>query len=475
MFPAIDFSSDKALAALNTSLQLLPLIIPSWRWPFSPRQVTHSRDLLPFLLAPWSAPSEINLFVVASRLIQASFLLVCLPPDFHFVAYPLWIILALVRTQIGALMTQGDGSTFPFLFQHWALYEEISGLGPIMVIYFHMCGAPNILHVNPSVFLVIFPAIMAFLDDAPWTYGVAIVLGILISFVCNTAFSDKKTYLPFPALSISSITELQLGRVFVASLVLLCIPNLLIAYIDTPTGATIPHLDILVLSFPRPGANTDKMLLATIDSFAPYFSPNVAMSVFTHVGGYSGYKAARSTYSDRVVFHADADENGVHPWGQYQQIAEALTWMEGAMRGDWLMLVEDDAPLCPDAWPALERVLHGLDKTQAASVGAGTSGVVLHRSQMEIVAELFRFHAAHPTAWRKTPEMIMQECLSGVSGICRPPSDVDRAGRGRGGGDAGGLVISSRVLLDHVESSSAKWRCGWRHPLHGRPGLEVVL
>ena len=139
----LNISTDSALAVFNASLQLLPLLIPAWRWPFAPRQVTDGRDLLPLLLAPWSSPSHTHPGIILSRLIQATLLVLRIPPDFHLAAYPLWILLALVRTELGFILTRSVGWALPPLFRHWALYEETSGLGATMVIYFYMAGIPE--------------------------------------------------------------------------------------------------------------------------------------------------------------------------------------------------------------------------------------------------------------------------------------------------------------------------------------------
>lgn len=49
----------------------------------------------------------------------------------------------------------------------------------------------------------------------------------------------------------------------------------------------------------------------------------------------------------------------------------------------------------------------------------------------------------------------------------------------------GPLVITSRLVLDHLGGSAStalgrvygaeKWRCGWRHPFHGRQEVDVVV
>jgi hypothetical protein len=47
------------------------------------------------------------------------------------------------------------------------------------------------------------------------------------------------------------------------------------------------------------------------------------------------------------------------------------------------------------------------------------------------------------------------------------------------------MIITSRLVMDHIGGMSStneekaknsdKWRCGWRHPFHGRTEVDVVV
>jgi hypothetical protein len=49
----------------------------------------------------------------------------------------------------------------------------------------------------------------------------------------------------------------------------------------------------------------------------------------------------------------------------------------------------------------------------------------------------------------------------------------------------GPLLITSRLVMDHIGGAAStalgrvydegKWRCGWRHPFHGREEVDVVV
>ncbi|KAF9022270.1 hypothetical protein BDZ89DRAFT_1070797 [Hymenopellis radicata] len=480
----MNLTSDTVLAAFNASLQVLPLLIPQWRWPFAPRQVTDGRDLLPLLLAPWSAPSHIHPGIVLSRLLQAIIFFTRIPSDFHLAAYPLWIVLALIRTQLGYLLTRSAGWAFPSLFRHWALYEETSGMGPIMVIYFYMTGVPEGMPVEEGPFLVLLSVLFGWLDNAPWTYSLAIAIGLALSFIFRVAFTEQRS-LPTPSIppSFAKFTPADMlkYRVGLVSLLLLTCPYGLYNLFYTPPSIPVASLDIVILSFPRPGPDSDSFLSTTIASFVPHISENISLSVFTHANGFAAFTAAQSTFSDVVTFHADADQHPVEQWGQYLHLAEALKWA----KGEWVMLIEDDFPLCPGGWGAIELVMAGMRPGQAGFVGTGGSGLIMHRSQLNILSDLLRLNAQNPVEWRKPPDVVMQECLLGVSGLCRGMLNVDGLGRGMGGGDDGGMIITSRLVLDHIGGMASttlgkpgntdKWRCGWRHAFHGKRGVEVVV
>lgn len=103
------------------------------------------------------------------------------------------------------------------------------------------------------------------------------------------------------------------------------------------------------------------------------------------------------------------------------------------------------------------------------------SGLIIHRTLLPVLTLLMHTHAEAasklpPNTARRPADLIMQDCLLGTDPLC--------AGRG-------GLVITSRLVMDHIGGmlttnpnkalNSDKWRCGWRHPFHGRPQVEVVV
>lgn len=154
------------------------------------------------------------------------------------------------------------------------------------------------------------------------------------------------------------------------------------------------------------------------------------------------------------------------------------------------MLVEDDFPICGGerGWDAVKKVMQILENTrspgtkalnrQGGFVGTGGSGLIIHRTTLPVLILLMHTHAEiasklPPTAARRPADVVMQDCLLGADPLCpqRP--------------EGGGLVITSRMVMDHIGGmvttnptkalNDDKWRCGWRHPFHGRHQVEVVV
>ncbi|KZP04625.1 hypothetical protein FIBSPDRAFT_767073, partial [Athelia psychrophila] len=133
------------------------------------------------------------------------------------------------------------------------------------------------------------------------------------------------------------------------------------------------------------------------------------------------------------------------------------------------------------------------------------SGLIIHRTLLPILSFILRAHASAdsslPAQLEPRPaDLIIQDCLLGIDPLCpspRHPSSLNSIPRlfdgytpqshkpafqGQGGGP---LVITSKLIMDHIGSSDStmpgrsyeegKWRCGWRHPFHGREEVDVIV
>ncbi|KAH7927178.1 hypothetical protein BV22DRAFT_1007480 [Leucogyrophana mollusca] len=150
------------------------------------------------------------------------------------------------------------------------------------------------------------------------------------------------------------------------------------------------------------------------------------------------------------------------------------------------MLVEDDFPVCGNwGWRGVLGVMNELEKGRSSAtvlkrlggfVGTGGSGLIVHHSLLPLLSFMMRAHADIQSPLlalhRRPADIIIQDCLLGVDPLC--PHNPDGSS----------LVITSKLVMDHIGGNAStaqgrvydmnKWRCGWRHPFHGRPEVEVV-
>lgn len=118
---------------------LAHIVLPSSlsEWTFTPRGIIYSNEIAPILLAPFARPE--TLFNGLSRLVQCG-ILARLDGKAVGICWGIWIVLAVIRTGSGYLLTRSVGWAAPALFSHWALYETASGFGPALVAYLILVG-----------------------------------------------------------------------------------------------------------------------------------------------------------------------------------------------------------------------------------------------------------------------------------------------------------------------------------------------
>lgn len=213
------------------------------------------------------------------------------------------------------------------------------------------------------------------------------------------------------------------------------------------------------------------------------------MSVFTHSSNHPAFDHTRHIFSDsNINFYVDRDSHPDYVSGQYLHLAEAFRWVvEKSPKAEWVMLVEDDFPICQGdrGWNSVRQVMQVLENSrqkgnpiptkQGGFVGTGGSGLIIHHTTLPILSLLLHTHAETASRLplgvsRRPADVVLQDCLLGVDPLCAQGKK---------------LVITSRLVMDHIGGmvttnpykalNSDKWRCGWRHPFHGRPQVEVVI
>lgn len=369
--------------AIRIGFALLPLCL-FFRPPFlpnlvfSPRALIYSNDTLPIFLSPLAPPT--TLLEIPSRLIQSVLLYRHVPPLFPLCAFS--ILLNLVRALVGFILTRSVGWAYPELFSHWALYESTAGFGHLIVAYtiVREGGAEN--------WVPFLAATLPWLEQKPWTYGIAICL----AFVGRLVVKLRSRYFTSPAYDPpSAIEEAKLlpgphtdppaqhrttGAVFPIILALLnVVPFALIGEPRDPFPPT--SLDILMLSFPRPvDLDTSvEMINTTISSFIPYLNADVSFSAFTHSANHEALVRVLEDYPDSDL-RIDDDTHPDDVDGHYLHLAEAFRW-QNERPAEWVMLIEDDFPLCAEQWPIIGTVIYKLEterqrgETNAGFIGTG--------------------------------------------------------------------------------------------------------
>jgi hypothetical protein len=369
--------------AIHAIIAFAPLWIPAaiyvplptlvLDWSFTPRGTVYSNQVAPIFFAPFAKPE--NWLIATSRFVQCTILL-CLTKTELGLLWISWIPLALLRSGTGYLLTRSVGWAYPSLFSHWALYESASGIGPILVIYLVLHGTTSIRSTpfvdqitSKQYAIPVLAVAMCWLECRPWTYGTAL-LGALVVGIGRLLYR-RQSRLPRPSIEKQTYTGLGLHQFLPCCLAVL-VPWLVIYHLIPPTRIPLsstqePLLDILLLSFPRPVPieTSVQIIETTVNSFIPYLSPAVTLSMFTHASDHQALKTVHDR-TPHTSLHVDLDTHPGDTDGHYLHLAEAFRWMmeDETKLGEWVMLVEDDFPVCHGSrgWDVITTVVAELEK-----------------------------------------------------------------------------------------------------------------
>ncbi|KAI3601674.1 hypothetical protein WG66_009040 [Moniliophthora roreri] len=578
-------------AILNSLAFHIPLILnaPS----FTPRDLLHPDSEAPittalgsFLLAPLAPSGSWISTLVQAYIVYRNFG----SPNAHAFGllsriYLAWIPTALLRTLIAFIFTRAVGWAYPSLFRHWALYEKSSGWGAGLIgwAYLSLLSSRSRRTVGPQTAverlknafhtllnlhepptqrtppLIVLTLVLALSESRPWTYACALMatglvrLAIILRPQFITSSTNKDEHfpleledLPHPSTSIRhaqpNLTfRTFISQTFIPALRATFIPILVLSipYIFTsithlpaqPTPLPSTSLDILILSYPRPGnvSVIENTIQTTIHSFLPLDQEKVTINVFTHSTQHPAFTNVQSTYLDvnpNVQFYVDTDSHPADEYeaGQYLHLAEALRYLkEKAQVAEWIMIVEDDFPLCP-GWgeDVLGRVMWILEMSRQDGIGSragfvGTGGrTLLPALELTLRTHARRGNGIQWTPLKKPADVVMQDCLLGKEPICArllqlmaislspetplPPSverDITDLVQQEGftsiplpselslvQHQLTKVIVPSRLSMDHIggmlsttqgkKGNSDKWRCGWRHAFHGSRGVGVI-
>lgn len=515
-------------STLLPSLLYVPNLNPIIQ--FSPRHIIYPRgySLLSLLFTPWASPESFTGLI--SRVLQAG-LFWQLPSFILPLTYAFWIFIGAFRTLLGLIFSRAVGWAYPRLFKHYALYETSSGFGPMLWAYCELTGCSDFSKFRiarlRSYLPIAIGALLCWLDNAPWTYSIAIVFAAAIRLI--TVLMEPSRRQDVTTSKASSLAQLRsLIYRTIISLALISSPYYLLPMISRPARVITlpstpfppsPFLEILILSFPR--VNSLNILNTTISSYLPYVNNDVKLSAFTGAPDHVAFQQLQAELKGKdITFYVDQEKHPEAIQGQHLHLAEAFKWVgeKGPYPTEWIMLIEDDFPLCGGdvGWEAIVHVMEilengrprdnsvpggkkgGVPTRRGGFVGTGgrfvislrifllltvkfhilafSSGLIIHRTLLPTLIHVLRTYADRvskipPRVFRRPADLIVQDCLLGADPMCPPRRE-------------NGLVITSRLVMDHIGGLSStntqklpnsdKWRCGWRHPFHGFPEVQVV-
>lgn len=360
--------------------------------------------------------------------------------------------------------------------------------------------------------------------------------GVLVGIIAS-ALLFLSSFLPPFASQPANPSSPQNSRRSVAPLLALLALPLLASYTSAPsrhhTTTTTPSLDtqlaalhpsqphlltILLMTAPRPG-NPD-FLSQTIESWLDALPPfptslpsnqtslpsRIRLIVYTHFLTHPLFDAASSHFSSPYLSFLRDPRATSDRLDQRLHVARGLSYASEE-ESAYVVLTEDDFPLCPGAWEELGRGLVRTNEVMpdteegAGHCGVffatGGSGLAIRGSVARTLPGLLlgeedargeeREERARRGEWSvraedegaDTPDLVIQDCLRGrVEGCeqCAP-----RAGRARVLGDRwgrSGLVGTRRLLQRHLGYNAStlpgrkygkeEWACGWRQPFVSR-------
>jgi hypothetical protein len=332
---------------------------------------------------------------------------------------------------------------------------------------------------------------MCVLDQAPWAYTSALLVGIC----CRLLYEYRPFGSPGPLVPTLTKPPERTPNIFSTGLrhglALLAATVILRLSTTTPSTYLPPQNDILsiiVLTAPRPLPTLE----VTLTSYISLISQQITLTAYTRsesldvAFSQASEVFSNSSHSIPFIRQKRAPEESAD---LYSDAAGLFTWAHGRS-SEWTMIVEDDFPLCPgprgaDAIRAVLSTLESRRKEDEACgaywawpragwVGTGGSGLIFHRSILPAVAHALR--TPPPTAstlsspsgenqslvieLRAPPDVIMQRCAL--------------RGQGMGCGSAG-AVISARLAMHHTGGGnsalkhltpSERWQCNWRYVVH---------
>ncbi|PWN99052.1 hypothetical protein FA09DRAFT_240113 [Tilletiopsis washingtonensis] len=238
-----------------------------------------------------------------------------------------------------------------------------------------------------------------------------------------------------------------------------------LADVGPTTTAGRPLLDIVLLTAPRPRGSdiSSDLLQRTVASYFDIIPTESVLpspprlSVFTHftekehpafdrvAAHYEHITRPLGNRSSSVVFYRDQDQHPADHVRHHLHLAELLRWSHQRKdASEWTLVVEDDYALCGKwGWRGMEAVVATLEQDRKTSahlrlsaeskhqtppdetplagwIGAGGSGLILHRSMLPLAQRLLSLYTTGNDLRQLTPaNAVLLQCLTGESECCQ--------------------------------------------------------
>ncbi|KAI5479382.1 hypothetical protein MNV49_003716 [Pseudohyphozyma bogoriensis] len=419
----------------------------------------------------------------------------------------LWVAIVAVRVLLSWVFGRVLGWAHPELFSTTAIHQVGSGLAPLLLTlcivraYTNPASTPGPLSFQAGLLAANFATPIEQGGTGLWwglsavVVGLAVCAGIIVYEAVQSLAASRPTV--SASTSPSTSTNFSLSR-FAPLFSLLLLP-FLVSYEAPPPSHDLSNtfstlhpaqdnlLTVLLLTAPRPG-NPD-FLFRTIESWldalpSPTTSPTLETSrlrmiVFTHFRTHDMFDAAQTYFAESPSYATKAEhyiEWRRDPRGhanrldQRLHVARALAYAaESGGDSAYVLLAEDDFPLCADAgetWVDLKRAIvetnlampdwdtrgelaMSYEEQEEASghcglfLATGGSGLAMRGfvaaklpglllgaedadgALRDARAERGEWTLKHEDEGADTPDLVIQDCLRGrVAGceVCAPPT-----------------------------------------------------
>ena len=225
-----------------------------------------------------------------------------------------------------------------------------------------------------------------------------------------------------------------------------------------PKGSTRTNFTLYVISYAT-NEDTDIVFNAAKYLYNPFANPGISIHFV------SGSQAlALLNHTSQSIQNKDVKQR------LNLDFAASLMYAYSENpEAEFIMLHEDDFPICPGTWSWNEDAISLSSKHNSCGVflGTGGAGLVIKRKVVPQVISLLLDNSLEAPA-----DVKVQNCIRGMytkhCSLCHNTS----------------LLVASHLVFGHIgfissmnhaySKTNSKWSCGWRHAFNGDPDVTVL-